>query len=237
MEMIFGSGSPVGADPSAVSKIGVIPRYAKDESEMKWIDVPGFNSIHAINAWDEGEDEIVLIAPNILSVEHTLERMELIHALMEKVRINLKTGMVSRQPLSARNLDFGVINQNFTVMKNRFVYAGIGDPMPKISGVVKLNVGEDQEHKDCTVGCTIFGPGCYGGEPFYVAREPNNPDADEDDGYVVTYVHDENKGESKFLVMDAKSPTLDILASVKLPGRVPYGFHGIFVKERELKKL
>ncbi|KAI3848348.1 hypothetical protein MKW98_005728 [Papaver atlanticum] len=237
MEMIFGNGSPVGADPSAVSKIGVIPRYAKDESEMKWIDVPGFNIIHAINAWDEGEDEIVLIAPNILSVEHTLERMELVHALMEKVRINLKTGMVSRQPLSARNLDFGVINQNYTGMKNRFVYAGIGDPMPKISGVVKLDVGDDQEQKDCTVGCRIFGPGCYGGEPFYVEREPNNPDTDEDDGYVVTYVHDENTGESKFLVMDAKSPTLDIVASVKLPGRVPYGFHGIFVKESELKKL
>ncbi|KAI3976964.1 hypothetical protein MKX01_008822 [Papaver californicum] len=235
MEMIFGSGSPAGADTSAVSKICVIPRHAKDESEMKLIDVPGFNIIHAINAWDEGEDEIVLIAPNILSVVHTLERMELVHTLMEKVKINLKTGMVSRQPLSARNLDFGVINQNFTGMKNRFVYAGIGDPMPKISGVVKLDVGDDQEHKDCTVGCRIFGPGCYGGEPFYVAREPNNPDADEDDGYVVTYVHDKNKGEATFLVMDAKSPTLDIVASVKLPARVPYGFHGIFVKESELK--
>nr|UOL49148.1 carotenoid cleavage dioxygenase 4 [Chelidonium majus] len=237
MEMIVGNGSPVGADPSVVSRIGVIPRYAKDESDMKWFDVPGFNIIHAVNAWDEGEDEIVLIAPNILSVEHTLERMELIHALMEKVRINLRTGMVSRHPVSARNLDFGVINQNFTGKKNRFVYAGIGDPMPKISGVVKLDVGDEHEQNDCTVGCRMFGSGCYGGEPFYVAKEPENLDADEDDGYVVTYVHDENLGESKFLVMDAKSPTLDVVAAVTLPGRVPYGFHGIFVRESELKKL
>ncbi|KAJ6297408.1 hypothetical protein OIU78_023033 [Salix suchowensis] len=127
MEMIFGGGSPVGADPAKVPRLGIIPRYAKDESEMKWFDVPGFNLIHAINAWDE-EDAIVMLAPNILSVEHTLERMDLIHALVEKVRIDLKTGIVTRNPVSARNLDFGVINPAYLGKKNRFVYAAIGDP-------------------------------------------------------------------------------------------------------------
>ncbi|KAG5224760.1 carotenoid cleavage dioxygenase [Salix suchowensis] len=224
MEMIFGGGSPVGADPAKVPRLGIIPRYAKDESEMKWFDVPGFNLIHAINAWDE-EDAIVMLAPNILSVEHTLERMDLIHALVEKVRIDLKTGIVTRNPVSARNLDFGVINPAYLGKKNRFVYAAIGDPMPKISGVVKLDVSGG-ERQECTVASRLYGPRCYGGEPFF-----------EDDGYVVSYVHDEIAGESKFLVMDAKSPELDIVAAVKLPRRVPYGFHGLFVKESDLKKL
>ncbi|KAJ6696753.1 hypothetical protein OIU85_003135 [Salix viminalis] len=235
MEMIFGGGSPVGADPAKVPRLGIIPRYAKDESEMKWFDVPGFNLIHAINAWDE-EDAIVMLAPNILSVEHTLERMDLIHALVEKVRIDLKTGIVTRNPVSARNLDFGVINPAYLGKKNRFVYAAIGDPMPKISGVVKLDVSGG-ERQECTVASRLYGPRCYGGEPFFVAREPENPEAEEDDGYVVSYVHDEIAGESKFLVMDAKSPELEIVAAVKLPRRVPYGFHGLFVKESDLKKL
>ncbi|KAL3738496.1 hypothetical protein ACJRO7_019946 [Eucalyptus globulus] len=235
MDMIFGGGSPIGTDPGKVPRLGIIPRYAKDESEMRWFDVPGFNIIHAINAWDEEDgDEVVLIAPNIMSVEHTLERMELVHALVEKVRINLRTGVVSRQPLSARNLDFAVINPSYVARRNKYVYAAVGDPMPKVSGVVKLDVSMP-DRRDCTVACRMFGPGCFGGEPFFVARDPDDPEAEEDDGYVVSYVHDERKGESRFLVMDAKSPELDIVASVRLPRRVPYGFHGLFVRDSHLK--
>ncbi|XWS62273.1 hypothetical protein CRYUN_Cryun07bG0196100 [Craigia yunnanensis] len=106
------------------------------------------------------------------------------------------------------------------------------------SGVVKLDVSKG-EFQECTVASRMYGPGCYGGEPFFVAKAPKNSQADveEDDGYLLSYVHNENIGESRFLVMDAKSPNLDIVATVKLPQRVPYGFHGLFVKERELNKL
>ncbi|XP_027359900.1 probable carotenoid cleavage dioxygenase 4, chloroplastic [Abrus precatorius] len=235
LDMIFAGGSPVGSDPSKVSRVGILPRYATDESSMKWFDVPGFNMIHAINAWDENDGKtVVLLAPNILSIEHTLERMELVHAMVERVRIDLDTGIVTRQPVSARNLDFAVINQAFLGKKNRFVYAAVGDPMPKITGVVKLDVSRGEEKRDCTVGCRMYGEGCYGGEPFFVAREEGG---EEDDGYLVSFVHDEKKGESRFLVMDAKSPELDVVATVKLPRRVPFGFHGLFVKESDIRKL
>ncbi|KAI3468523.1 hypothetical protein Pfo_025186 [Paulownia fortunei] len=238
LEMMAG-GSPVGANPGKVPRIGVIPRYAKDESEMRWFEVPGFNLIHAINAWDEDDgNTIVMVAPNILSVEHTMERMDLIHASIEKVKIDLKRGMVSRHPVSARNLDFAVINPAFVGKKHKYVYAAVGDPMPKVSGVVKLDVSvSEDDRRDCIVASRLFGPGCFAGEPFYVARQADNPNAEEDDGYVVTYVHNENTGESRFLVMDAKSPNLDIVAAVRLPRRVPYGFHGLFVRESDLNKL
>ncbi|XP_027080321.1 probable carotenoid cleavage dioxygenase 4, chloroplastic [Coffea arabica] len=236
--MIAG-GSPVGSDPGKVPRLGVIPRYAMDEAEMKWFDVPGLNFIHAINAWDEDDgDSIVVVAPNILSVEHTLERMDLIHASVEKIKIDLKTGMVWRHPISTRNLDFAVINPAYVGKKNKYVYAAVGDPMPKVSGLVKLDVSVSEgDRRDCIVASRLYGPGCLGGEPFFVAKEPNNPNTDEDDGYVVSYVHDENTGESRFLVMDAKSPNLEIVAAVKLPQRVPYGFHGLFVSENDLNKL
>nr|CAB07784.1 hypothetical protein [Malus domestica] len=235
IDMITKRATPFGLDPSKVPRIGVIPLYAKDESEMRWFEVPGFNGVHATNAWDE-DDAIVMVAPNVLSAEHVLERVDLVHCLVEKVRIDLKTGIVTRQPISTRNLDFAVINPAYLGRKNKYVYAAEGDPMPKISGVVKLDVS-NVEHKECIVASRMFGPGCYGGEPFFVAREPENPEADEDNGFLVSYVHDEKAGESRFLVMDAKSPQLDIVAAVRMPRRVPYGFHGLFVRESDLNNL
>ncbi|XP_074283400.1 putative carotenoid cleavage dioxygenase 4, chloroplastic [Silene latifolia] len=240
-KMILKGGSLVSWDPSKLSKIGVIPRYAGDEEEIRWFEVPGLNIVHVINAWDEvngdGNEAIVMVASNIMSPEHTLERMDLIHVLVEKIKIDLMTGVVSRQPLSARNLDFGVLNPAYLGKKNKYVYAGVGDQMPKIKGVVKLDVSMAQDQQESVVASRMFGPGCNGGEPFFVASDPDNADADEDEGYVISYVHDENTGVSKFIVMDAKSPSLDIVASVKLPQRVPYGFHGLFVRDKDLKKL
>jgi 9-cis-epoxycarotenoid dioxygenase len=46
--------------------------------------------------------------------------------------------------------------------------------------------------------------------------------------------HDETSGESNFIAMDAKSLNLDIVANVKLPRRVPWGFHSLFLNQNNL---
>ena len=107
-------------------------------------------------------------------------------------------------------------------------------------GVVKLDVTESEEYKEPyqhTVANRMYGDNCFGGEPFFVARDPDDSNSKEDDGYVVSYVHDETTGESRFLVMDAQSPCLEVVAAVKLPQRVPYGLHGIFVTEKDLNEM
>nr|AMY62111.1 putative carotenoid cleavage dioxygenase 4 [Musa troglodytarum] len=232
MDMVLGGGAPVGSDNGKVPRIGVLPRYATSEAEMRWFEVPGFNPVHALNAWEDG-DELVLVAPNVLSVEHALDRMELVHSSLEMVRIDLGSGAVSRTPMSAANIDFGVINPRYMGRKNRYAYLGVGDPMPKISGVVKLDLTLAGK-SDCVVARRDFGSTCFGGEPFFVASGEREGE-EEDEGYVVSYVHDEGSGESRFVVMDARSPDLDIVAEVLLPRRVPYGFHGLFVSQAELR--
>ncbi|KAL9681447.1 hypothetical protein QQ045_013231 [Rhodiola kirilowii] len=82
----------------------------------------------------------------------------------------------------------------------------------------------------------MFKEGCYGGEPFFVAKDLDDFGADEDDGCVVRYMHDKTSAESEFVVMDAKSRNLDILAAVRLPQRVPYGLHGLFVTDEDLNQ-
>ncbi|KAL8054094.1 hypothetical protein ABFX02_05G115200 [Erythranthe guttata] len=230
---------PARVDLDKVPRIGVIPKYAEDESELVWIEAHGLNVIHFSNAWEEdGGETIVMVAPNPTFVEHALDRLDLARPIIEKIVINVKAKTLVRHPLSNQVLDMGIINPTYAGKKNRYVYAGIVAQPMMLVGVVKIDLSaEDSVSGGGTVASRLYRPGCSGSELSFVPREPGNPAAEEDDGYLVTYVHDENTQESHFIVMDAKSPTLETVAAVKLPGRVPTGFHGLFIKESDLNKL
>lgn len=59
--------------------------------------------------------------------------------------------------------------------------------------------------------------------------------ADEDDGYLVTYLMEEGSGSSSLAVFDAKTMDSKRLATIDIPHRVPAGFHGLHLKEAELR--
>ncbi|EOY13847.1 Nine-cis-epoxycarotenoid dioxygenase 4 [Theobroma cacao] len=109
--------------------------------------------------------------------------------------------------------------------KTRYAYLGVLDETPKTSGLVKIDLETGNE-----VGRRFYGLGCFGGEPFFVRRNSDEDvECEEDDGFVMTYVHNEHTDETIFLLMDAQSPEFTTIAAVKLPRRVPYGFHGLFL--------
>ena len=112
--------SPARVDSCKVPRIGVIPRYAKDESEMQWIDSPGFNMMHCFNAWEEDDGEtIVMVVTNLSSVELTLERLDLAELTVEKFRIHVKNWTYESHPVSTKVLDMGGINPAYAGKKNR----------------------------------------------------------------------------------------------------------------------
>jgi carotenoid cleavage oxygenase len=53
---------------------------------------------------------------------------------------------------------------------------------------------------------------------------PNSSEAPEDDGVLMGFVYDAITDRSNLTMLD--SATLDTIAAVHLPERVPYGFHG-----------
>lgn len=69
------------------------------------------------------------------------------------------------------------------------------------------------------------------GEPYFVPRDAASPR--EDDGSILCFVHNEETKESELRIVNASDMRLE--ASVKLPSRVPYGFHGTFESSKELK--
>lgn len=58
--------------------------------------------------------------------------------------------------------------------------------------------------------------------------------AAEDDGFLISYLHNEETGESSFVVFNAATMSAEPLVRVALPRRVPYGFHGLHVTEQQL---
>ncbi|CAA0806429.1 Probable carotenoid cleavage dioxygenase 4-chloroplastic [Striga hermonthica] len=229
---------PTRVNLGKTPRLGFIGKHEKNGSGMWWVDVPGFNVSHVVNAWeeDDGGPTLVLVGMVMKSVEHAFERMDSTRVMMEEIRVSLtRRKVMTRRRLSTRVLDMPAINRAYVGKKTRYAYASQVAPSLVTSGVVKVDLSLSSD--DCIVGSRTYGPSCTGNEPFFVPREPENPDSDEDDGYLVAYVHDCNARESKFLVMDAKSPTLEIVAVVELPGRVPSGFHGLFVSESELSKM
>ncbi|KAF8051661.1 hypothetical protein N665_1686s0013 [Sinapis alba] len=229
-------------DPTKKARFGVLPRYAKDELMIRWFELPNCFIFHNANAWEE-EDEVVLITcrlenPDLDMVSGNVkEKLENFSNELYEMRFNMKTGSASQKKLSASAVDFPRINECYTGKKQRYVYGTILDSIAKVTGIIKFDLHAEAEtgKRMLEVGGNIkgiyeLGQGRYGSEAIYVPREAG----EEDDGYLIFFVHDENTGKSCVNVIDAKTMSAEPVAVVELPHRVPYGFHALFVTEEQL---
>jgi carotenoid cleavage dioxygenase len=78
------------------------------------------------------------------------------------------------------------------------------------------------------------GPGRSAGEAVFVPRADSGPDAAEDDGWLLTLVHDIGRESTDFVVLDAQDFDRGYVARVELPQRVPFGFHGNWVSDQAI---
>jgi carotenoid cleavage dioxygenase len=153
-------------------------------------------------------------------------------------RLNLTTGESTERMLSDWRVsgDFPRLNEGYQGRKHKYGYVAVHDleasraaALPKYGGIGKFHIPSNADPSELPIRMEhhSFGPGRFGGEPVFVPRPEGK---DEDDGWLVTYVYDENTNESEMYIIDAKefdkaSPT----ARIKLPQRVPYGFHGQWI--------
>ncbi|MGH3210487.1 MAG: carotenoid oxygenase family protein [Trebonia sp.] len=73
-----------------------------------------------------------------------------------------------------------------------------------------------------------FGPEATAGEAVFA---PASPDAAEDDGYVMAFVHDPDRGAADLVILAAQDFAGEPVARVHLPARIPLGFHGSWVAD------
>lgn len=215
------AGDPgVRWDPSNGARIGVLDRQAID-AEVRWIEVEPFYVFHFLNAHDDGDRVVVTgCRSDRLGVTFGPDAgFGEVDTYLHRWTIDPEAGIVTDEPLDDRRGDFPRINDEHAMDAARYGYVGhaatwSGDGV-LFDGVVK----HDFATGDSRV--VTYGPRVASGEAAFA---PDPTRSGEDDGWLMNFVHDLDSEESAFVVLDAA--TLETVARVALPRRVPSGFHG-----------
>ncbi|KAF8689841.1 hypothetical protein HU200_041472 [Digitaria exilis] len=248
-------------DMNGKSRIGVMPRRGNAES-IRWFDVDNHCSYHLINCFEDGNEVIVRGCHTLGSVipgaPHNMDNSNwhrrvflprdkdsedfdpsldgILFSRPYEWRLNLENGTTSEGYIISEDvaMDFPVINENFTGIRNKYGYTQVVDSVTasktglfKYKMIAKLHFDEpDKENKQIiSVEYHALQDRQFCSGVQFVAKKNG---IDEDDGWVVTYVHDEGTNISQVHIIDAKKFSDEAIAKITLPQRVPYGFHGNF---------
>jgi carotenoid cleavage dioxygenase len=220
------------------SRFGIIPRHGA-ASSVRWFEANPCYFYHVVNAWEEGPADNREIVMDICRMEQPTPRQDVatsldklisllqLEAHMYRYRFNLATGTTTEGFRDDANSEFPMVNLAMAGRKTRWSYnVRIADSVIQVfDGLIKydLETGASQTHE--------FGPGRFGSEaPF----APRDGAIAEDDGYLVSFVHDEVADRSEVVILDARDLTAPPVGRVLLPQRVPLGFHGTWVRADQL---
>lgn len=209
------------------SRFGVLARGA-DGKEIQWFDVDSCYCYHTVNAFEDG-DEIVVegcrsernsIGDDVKPQAGDRSDLPMLH----QWRLNRKTGAVQEKSLDTQwGCEFARINEAYVGIRNQFTYAAriAGDTLESgFDGIIKYDlVNEASVHYS-------YGPGRLGGEPIFA---PKPGGLNEEDGWVIGFVWDEELQRSECIVLDASRFEDGPIARIVMPARVPFGFHSAWV--------
>ncbi len=225
--------------PEQPSRFAIIPRRGQS-SEIRWFEaVPTF-VLHWLNAYEEG-DEIVLDGyfedepepKNFDGAPKGYERMMSyldqykMGTHLHRWRFNLATGKTTEQRLDERILEFGMFNQRYATRRYRYAYSAVQVPgWFLFHGYVKhdLHTGESWEIR--------LPEGQFASEaPF----APRIGARDEDDGYLVTFITNENTQRSEALLIDCKRFADGPVCRIELPHKLCSGTHSCWASGADIR--
>lgn len=215
-------GMPFRWQPSNGARLGVMPRDGGND-DVVWIDVGPCFVFHPLNTYDDG-DRIVMdvVRHPTMFATSTVGPREPTPPTLDRWVIDPVAGTITETRLDDRPQEFPRIDERLTGRPHRYGYAvGLAsDDAFGTSGIVKHDLvsGTSAVHD--------VGPGRMPSEAVFV---PAGPDAAEDDGFLVAPVYDRATDRSDVIVLDATDPTAAPLATIHLPVRIPFGFHGSWI--------
>lgn len=216
-----GRSLPFRWDVEGGARIGITDRY---EGDVTWVSMDACYVFHVVNAWDDGED-VVLDVLRYDAAFDTAPGEPLASTLpfLTRWRVQPGAGRVQEERLDDVPVEFPRINDGTAGRPNRYGYGTVlgDDPWdPSYGGLIKYDLDRGEAVR--------FDPGPHRspGEAVFVSAVDGH---NEDEGWVLSVVYDATTDRSDLVILDATSFAGPPVATVHLPARVPFGFHGSWV--------
>lgn len=233
LDAMMSGGAGIRWDGDAGARIGVIPRDGGSD-DIRWIDVEPFFVFHFLNGWDTPDGKIVVFgcrSPRMnVSFGEEAELPDDSVPTLHRWVIDPVAGTVSTEQLDDRPADFPRLNDDLAGVPNRYGYLGHTAAWDS-NGEVAFDGVTRHDLESGTDVSYVYGPNVRAGEPVFCA-DPSG--AAEDDGWIVNFVTDMSDRSTSFIVLDARDITAGPVCEVRIPRRVPFGFHGNWMPGLEL---
>ncbi|HAI15987.1 MAG TPA: carotenoid oxygenase [Gammaproteobacteria bacterium] len=205
------------------ARIGLLNRKS-DNVEIKWFNIDPCYFFHTVNAYEDQQGNVVVDAMRYqrLFDEDWNGPFTEFPSLLTRWTLNLANGNASEQQLDDLPAEFPRMHPHLNGKFNRFGYllgTGLG-VKPDFGRIIKYDfVNKSNEVYE-------LGEGKEGAESVFI---PSENQKNEDDGYLMTYVYDKASDKSNLVIFHAQNIKSGPIAQIKLPQRVPFGFHGNWV--------
>ncbi len=217
-----GSPLPYRWDPDYGARVGLLPRNGGAD-EVVWSEVEPCFVFHPLNSYEDADGRVVLdvvrhpkmFATDLLGPNEgapTLERW----------LIDPKGGPVKEQRLDDQGQEFPRHDERLLGRPYRYGYTAGFEDAVAVGGLIRhdLRDGVKQTRNEGAHRMYL--------EPVFV---PRSDDAAEDDGWLMAYVYDASTGKTDVEILHAQDFTGEPVATIHLPVRVPFGFHGNWVPD------
>jgi carotenoid cleavage dioxygenase len=210
------------------ARIGVMPREGGNK-DIRWFDIEPCYVYHPLNAYSEIQDGAEVLVLDVVRYSRMFDRDRRgpgdTQPTLDRWTINLKTGAVRTECRDDRSQEFPRINETLLGGRHRFGYAvGIEGGFLAAGRAQMAQMFTPLYKHDYASGSSTVAaldPDLLIGEMSFV---PNPTASAEDDGILMGYGYHRGRDEGQLLLLDAQ--TLESMATVHLPQRVPMGFHG-----------
>ncbi|WP_406817085.1 carotenoid oxygenase family protein [Mycobacterium sp. M23085] len=209
---------PYAWNPHYPARIGVMPREGGNK-DIRWFDIAPCYVYHPLNAYSEMRGDAEVLVLDVVRYARMFDRDRRgpgeSTPVLDRWTINLASGAVGTECRDDQSQEFPRINEELLGGRHRFGYTVGAQFAGGGSGLFKHDYATGSRQ------VAALDPGLLLGEMCFV---PNFTARAEDDGILMGFGYHRDLDEGQLLLLDAQ--TLEQVATVHLPQRVPMGFHG-----------